>query len=269
MQILPLAAQGLWIRMMCWASENEMHRGFLELPTGAPMTELDIAHRAGKPIKEVRAALEAMRRLGTFSEDARRCIFSRRMARDTHISEVRRQAALKRASVIDRAKDGKFAPANDRAKPEQNPSVPASASASASATDLKANPQTPAVPHGEFPETAKAIRERYPEASDTLVMKLNIAVGQMVAGQNGKLKGLPTDVLMAEAVRYCARASPHQKSAGLYLSTVPQCVCTWLTQGKPNQQADQPEYYDSAKEKKKREEYNQKLMDEHAKRPPA
>lgn len=124
MQILPLAAQGLWIRMMCWASDNEEHRGFLELPTGEPMTELDIAHRVGKPIKEVRPALDAMRRLGTFSEDARGCIFSRRMARDTHISEVRRQAASKRASIIERAKDGTFAGAKFRAKREQNPTVP-------------------------------------------------------------------------------------------------------------------------------------------------
>ena len=124
MQILPLAAQGIWIRMMCWASDNEEHRGFLELPTGEPMTELDIAHRVGRPIKEVRPALDAMRRLGTFSEDSRGCIFSRRMARDTHISEVRKQAASKRASVIERAKDGTFAPANRRANEQQKPTVP-------------------------------------------------------------------------------------------------------------------------------------------------
>lgn len=132
MQILPLSAQGLWIRMMCWMSENEIHRGFAELPTGEPMTELDIAHRVGKPIKEVRAGLDALRRMGTFSEDTRGCIFSRRMARDTHISEVRRQAALKRAKAVERAKDGSFAPAKPPAKPEQNPTVTVSAPVSSS-----------------------------------------------------------------------------------------------------------------------------------------
>lgn len=110
--------------MMCWASDNEEHRGFLELPTGHPMTDLDIAHRVGKPIKEVRAAIEAMRRLGTFSEDARGCIFSRRMARDTHISEVRRQAAEKRARTISRAADGSFS--SPLTSPGENPKPPRS-----------------------------------------------------------------------------------------------------------------------------------------------
>jgi len=181
MQILPLAAQGLWIRMMCWASDNEAHRGFLELPTGEPMTDLDIAHRVGKPIKEVRAAIDAMRRLGTFSVDSRGCIFSRRMARDTHISEVRRQAAIRRAETARRAADGsfsstptsfreneksprsevapqgeprtvcpsesskptEFAPANNPAKHEQNPTVPDSDSVSVS-TKEEEPPKPPA-----------------------------------------------------------------------------------------------------------------------------
>lgn len=85
----------------------------------------------------------------------------------------------------------------------------------------------------EFPETASAIREGFPETSDVFVMQLSIAVGQKVAGLNGKIKGEVTDALIAEAVRHCRQASPKQNSAGLYLRTVPQCVATWVTAGKP------------------------------------
>ena len=38
-----------------------------------------------------------------------------------------------------------------------------------------------------------------------------------------------TDEMMADAVRACHEAG--QKSAGLFLRTVPQCMVTWATQG--------------------------------------
>jgi len=126
MQLLPMAAQGLWMRMLCWMHDNEIHRGFLELPTGLPMTEQDIARRAGISVKETRRLLACMERIGTFSKDERGCLLSRRMARDTHISVVRRQAAIKRLSAVERAKHGEFAPANHPANGQQTPSVTAS-----------------------------------------------------------------------------------------------------------------------------------------------
>lgn len=125
MQMLPLAAQGLWMRMLCWGHDNEAHRGFMELPTGAPMTSGDIAAKVGKPVREIERAIAEMERVGTFSRDPRGCIYSRRMARETHISVVRREAALSRASSAKRAADGSFAgdfdPANEPAKTEQKP----------------------------------------------------------------------------------------------------------------------------------------------------
>ncbi len=118
-QILSLRSQGLAIRMLCWMHGNESHRGFLELPTGEPMVEQDIASKVGKPAREVRAALEEMARVGLYSQDDRGCIYSRRMAREYHISEVRRAAANRRMEASKRAADGKFAgdfaPANQLA----------------------------------------------------------------------------------------------------------------------------------------------------------
>ncbi len=128
MQMLPMAAQGLWMRMLCWMSDNEIHRGFLELPNGIPMVDQDIARRAGISVKETRRLMSCMERIGTFSRDERGCVLSRRMARDTHISVVRRNAAIKRATAVERAKTGEFAPAKSPAKPEQTPTVPESES---------------------------------------------------------------------------------------------------------------------------------------------
>jgi hypothetical protein len=128
-QILSLTAQGLWARMLCWMSDNEAHRGFLELPTGLPMSNADIAARVGKPQKEVDKAVIEMERVGIFSRDDRACIYSRRMARDTHISEVRRAAAKARLDSAKRAANGSFvgkvAPAKARLVPANHPVVPA------------------------------------------------------------------------------------------------------------------------------------------------
>jgi hypothetical protein len=147
MQILSLAAQGLWSRMLCWGHENEAHRGFLELPTGQPMTKWDIASRVGKTVREIERCIMEMERIGTFSTDARGCIYSRRMARDTHISEVRREAAKHRLEASKRAAGGTFAgefvPPKQPAKDEQKPTVTASDSASASASVLTLTPPTP------------------------------------------------------------------------------------------------------------------------------
>ncbi len=113
------------------------------------MTDQDIARRVGSNVKEVRRLLACMERIGTFSKDERGCLLSRRMARDTHISVVRRQAAIKRINAVERAKTGEFAPAKHPAKPEQTPTVPDSVSVSV--TTKKEEPPKPPIcsPGGE------------------------------------------------------------------------------------------------------------------------
>ena len=109
---------------MCWMSDNEMHRGFLELPNGAPMLSGDIAAKVGRPNSSVLACLVEMERLSVFSRDDRGCIYSRRMARDTHISNVRREAAKARHETEKRAANGQFAGGFAPAKPEFAPPKP-------------------------------------------------------------------------------------------------------------------------------------------------
>lgn len=122
LQILSLTAQGLWIRMLGWMHFCEK-RGYLELPTGIPMNNDDVAARVGKTVKEVTKAISEMERIGLFSRDERGCMFNRRMARDTHISIVRKEAAAARLLAASRDQDGKFAPANGDFAPPNSPQI--------------------------------------------------------------------------------------------------------------------------------------------------
>jgi hypothetical protein len=138
-----LAAQGLWIRMLGWMHENEAHRGFLELPSGEAMTEKQISLRIGRSLREVKPILAELKSFGVFSIAPSGALYCRRMARESHVSEVRRAAAKSRADKASRAADGtfagdvagigdgEFAPAKVPATGEQN-TVPSSSSSSSS-----------------------------------------------------------------------------------------------------------------------------------------
>ena len=139
-----LAAQGLWIRILGWMHQNEARRGFLELPNGEPMTERQISLRIGRGVKEVRPLLAELKSFGVFSVTLSGALYCRRMARETHISEVRRAAAKSRADKAARAADGtfagdatgmgdgEFAPAKAPASGEQNTVLSSSSSSSSS-----------------------------------------------------------------------------------------------------------------------------------------
>lgn len=156
-QMLSLSAQGLWLRMLGWMHFCD-RRGFLELPTGIPMNDIDIAARVGKPIKEVIKAISEMERIGLFSRDDRGCIFNRRMERDTHISSVRKQAAAARLLDAKRTEDGKFAPAKTDFAPPNSPQTAVLSSSSSFSSSPKGN--TPPLPPqgdlggGEMPKQA-------------------------------------------------------------------------------------------------------------------
>lgn len=226
--------------MLCWMHDNEMHRGFAELPTGAPMLESDIVARVGKSPKEVKACLEEMGRIGTFSRDSRGCIYSRRMARDTHISEVRRAAAKSRAATSKRAADGSFigdfAPPKDPAKEEQTPDVKDTASASVSATtssqQQKVAPVLPRLPcQSEYPLTTAAVRNVKPATDDMFIVRLVQEVVQFAISKN-LMEYLPdiTDEAIAAAVSESWHSGPKNHGTGLLLKTVPQIIATWAVQ---------------------------------------
>jgi len=100
---LSLAAQGLWIRMLGWMHQNEAHRGFLELPSGQPLSEKQISLRIGRTVREIRPRIAELKNLGIVSITPSGALYCRRMARETHISEVRRAAAKSRADKATRS----------------------------------------------------------------------------------------------------------------------------------------------------------------------
>jgi hypothetical protein len=240
-QILSLASQGLWIRMMCWMSDNEMHRGFLELPNGTPMLSGDIAAKVGRPNTSVQRCLDEMERLGIFSKDERGCVYSRRMARDTHISSVRREAAKARHDTEKRAASGQFcsdfapakqdfAPPKPHAKGMQKPTVTASVPVSASVPVLQLpQPAVAAAPiRHEYPLTLAVIREHDAAADHLFCLKLAHAIAGVIPDgwPPGKAEKALSDPIIARACResYATPGRNGKHGAGLLLSTVPRIV---------------------------------------------
>jgi len=264
-QMLSLAAQGLWMRMLCWMSENEAHRGFLELPTGEPMTAADIGRKVGQPACRITPLLREMEHAGIFSvirtkstsvaqdsvadPPSTATMFNRRMLRDTHISEVRRKAAKSRYQRVVKATCEPFAKlisnAIAPAKTLQKASVTASVSVTTRMTDQRTSDtpveqteNSPACSPAFYPETLRAIREAFPSTDDPFVM-------QLVESVNLKTEIDTPDLLTAEAVRECWKQDrKKQTSAGLFLQTVPQCLKTWLTQGRKSEIPKTPTVYD-------------------------
>ncbi len=112
MQTCTAAARGVWITLLC-----EMHfasrRGYLIHANGHPWTVEDIARLVHLPVRNTRVIIDELRRKGVFSElpvdsqnrefmvggmnsqngEPATIIYSRRMAKDSAISEARRNAA--------------------------------------------------------------------------------------------------------------------------------------------------------------------------------
>lgn len=79
----------------------------------------------------------------------------------------------------------------------------------------------------DWPQTAAAVREPFPGTDDLFILKLVTKSCMEAAGVGKELD----DGMLARAVKECRKTSPRQTSAGLFLSTVPQCAKTWLQNG--------------------------------------
>lgn len=74
-----LAAQGLWMRMLCIAAEAD-RVGYVEI-SGHPLSPGDISHEVREPIKIVRTMIAELEKAGVFSRDRDGTIFCRRMVK--------------------------------------------------------------------------------------------------------------------------------------------------------------------------------------------
>lgn len=81
-----LAAQGLWMRMLCVAAQHDPI-GYVAV-NGRPLEVVDIAKIAGVDSVEAGDLLTQLDRTGVFSRDRKGCIYSRRMLKE-HLAAIR------------------------------------------------------------------------------------------------------------------------------------------------------------------------------------
>ena len=99
LRVCSLAAQGLWMRMLCLMA-RATPKGELRI-AAEPCTVRDLSKLAGESEETVGALLDELRRRGVFSTTRAGVIFSRRIRKDAEISRKRAESGAKggRASL--------------------------------------------------------------------------------------------------------------------------------------------------------------------------
>jgi hypothetical protein len=89
LKLCSLAAQGLWMRMLCVCAKGE---GYLQV-NGKSLRDETLALVIGRPIEEIKPLLAELADAGVFSFDRKNRIYSRRMIRDGKIAVKGKQNA--------------------------------------------------------------------------------------------------------------------------------------------------------------------------------
>lgn len=87
-----LAAQGLWMRMLCICAKGEP-RGYLTI-RGVPLDVDGVSTAVGRPETEVAPLMAELEHWGVYSRDRKARIYSRRIVRDEKRSQEGRKAKL-------------------------------------------------------------------------------------------------------------------------------------------------------------------------------
>lgn len=89
LRLSSLAAQGLWMRMLCIAAKSEPV-GYLTI-AGRTLNLDDISTLIGRPVTEIAPLIDELDHNGVFSRDAKGRIYNRRMLRDVKNLSVARK----------------------------------------------------------------------------------------------------------------------------------------------------------------------------------
>lgn len=183
-----LAAQGLWMRLLCVMHEATP-RGYLLLD-GQPPTAKQLASITGATLKELANLLGELKAARVYSIDPEGWIFSRRMVKDTQASEKGRETG-KRGGNPELLRKANGKGSGDHTHPPEGVNPP-------SAKPLNPNPYpkplTATLNRQETePESqAEPVREKRKELSSGSSLETAAR-----AGQNPPLDGL--DAVLAEA----------------------------------------------------------------------
>ncbi len=152
LRICSLAAQGLWMRMLCICAEADPV-GFLFV-SGRPVSTDALASLVGKPSDQIAELVTELENNRVFSRDRHGNIYSRRMVKEEKARKTNKKNGSVGGSVSARNKKGIFAPLgdDDERVPERQTERPAERA-----------PERPPEPHGnsQKPEA----RSQKPEAS--------------------------------------------------------------------------------------------------------
>ena len=127
-------ARGLWIDMLCLMWESQP-RGYLQTPTGAPLTDEQIARMTGNcSLEDVRGWLAELESLGVFSRTSSGVIYSRRLVREERKRVLCREAGKRGGNPTLTAPPTRTVKgeAKGEAKGEVNPNPTPSSSSSTS-----------------------------------------------------------------------------------------------------------------------------------------
>lgn len=151
LRLCSLAAQGLWMRMLCVCARHEP-KGYLAI-NGNPLVVEDIARLAGVAETEAGILMEELGRNGVFSRNRSGCIYSRRMVRDEKRSKEGRKWKKQGLAQAAETTGEKFGPSRVPAR-GPSPHIP-------EARSQKDNIGAPAA--GSAPKSTKAKGHSLPD----------------------------------------------------------------------------------------------------------
>jgi hypothetical protein len=202
-----IGARGLWVEMLChmWMSPR---RGYLVNASGQALGCEEIARLVGEPALIVKRLLDELMRNGVPSQDEKGAYYSRRMARDAQLSDVRRNAVSKRR---DRAFEGDLYIQNGVQPSEvlQKPEARSQNSESKAAAAVVSN----------FPQFAAAARSIFPVDDDLLARIIAAAQAEWAPINDVDLE----ELVLRGVVRR------DQRSPALWLKTIPDAIRSWKT----------------------------------------
>ena len=204
LQSCSLAAQGLWVNMLCIAHECEPY-GHLVI-NGRPMTAAQIGRLVGVSAAECQKLLDELLAAGVVSTSDDGAFFSRRMVRDEEIRNRRAEGGKAGAEHGHKGAEHGFKggrPAADKGGSEppfeivkEPPSEPPpSSSSSSSSSSSPSGKKT--LSRGEYSPEFEAVWRAYPESNGSKKAAFKAWCARLK-------EGIEVETLAAGAARYAA-----------------------------------------------------------------
>jgi hypothetical protein len=205
LRLCSLAAQGLWLRMLCIMHEAKPY-GHL-LIGGQPVGDADLSELVGKPVDQIGELLGELDRRGVFSRTQKGVIYSRRMIRDDQRANEGRKAVNKRwGNERSRAEDSQHADnVDENPGPNRYPTSPPTPPPITQILESRKTPYSP--PPGDVSGNGQGngpdfdeFWGKYPSRGDAP----HSEKGARTAFDTAVKSGVDPSVLIAAALAYAA-----------------------------------------------------------------